>query len=123
MDDGHIDHDHDETFREHSHLSTALQKYHNLAKNIEKNQTHHLFYQVVLWECLKIISINIRFHLGNVEGLRLKMCHLNWPDLDQFQSDRQSDPDSLNQTGTVYVGKARAARLPLVRVPYRKRDF
>ena len=52
MEDGHIDHDHDETFREHSHLSTALQKYHILAKNIEKNQTHHLFYQVVLWECL-----------------------------------------------------------------------
>ena len=98
MDDGHIDHDHDETFREHSHLSTALQKYHNLAKNIEKNQTHHLFYQVVLWECLKIISIN-RFHLGNVEGLQLKMCHLNWP-----------EPDSFIQIGTVYGGQF---RLPL----------
>ena len=55
MDDGHVDHHHDETFREHSHLSTALQKYHNLAKNIEKNQTHHLFYQVVLWERLKFL--------------------------------------------------------------------
>ena len=61
MDDGHVDHDHDETFREHSHLSTALQKYHNLAKNIEKNQTHHLFYQVVLWERFKMFYENIGF--------------------------------------------------------------
>ena len=64
----HPNHDHDETFREHSHLSTDLQKIHNLAKNIEKNQTHHLFYQVVLWECLEIIL---------TEGLQLKMIHLN----------------------------------------------
>ena len=35
------------------------------------------------------------------------MNHLNWPDLDQFQLDWQSDPDSLNQTGTIYVDLAR----------------
>ena len=65
LDDGLPDHDHDETFREHSHLSIALQKYHNLAKNLEKNQTHHLFYQVVLWACLKIINFN-RFEMYRI---------------------------------------------------------